>query len=519
MTRIYSIFFAALCLAVLTVYYWLGTTSLLGLSNDDVVFMVLAKSLAAGLGYRELYLAGEPWHVGWPPLYPAFLAFILILFPDFWDFAWAAKALNVGCAVLAVLLSYVLARRRYGFPLWQAGWVAAAVALGTFHATMIDLTMADVLFSACLLFSLFFLEKAPSWSHTWWSALGVGGLLALPAWGRSAGLALSVAAMFWLWHRCSMRFWLACAGTGLLFYLPWPLYVKLAPHWGPASWNYGMVLQGYGTGTEVLPRFFGVLFQNLGRVVFEFAHMTLVPLWTHHSLAFHFTGTTAALLVSAMAWGLVATGMWRMAQSPPPLLLYFLPVYLAVICVYPWDPSRYLLAISAPLSIPFVRGVAWLWDAISPRFIKWRWQRLAVTLWLGFWFVGSLGGGIRILSFLKKPAHHDALLADWQEAGVRDGMSVAEWLKWNTPRDAVVMSSRPPLTYLQTGRQLANCSAALTQADRAYLRQHEVYAVLTGGPEFQVHTYEFYQAHPDKFELKFKAPEGSLRVYRVSQNW
>lgn len=520
-TRIYFTLVSVLCLAALTIYYWLGTTSLLGLSNDDVVFMALAKSLAAGLGYREFYVSGAPWHVLYPPMYPGALALLWLLFPDFWDFVWAAKALNVLLAALAVVLTWWLARRAYRLPAWQSNWSAVAVAFATFHATMIDLTMSDVMFAVCLLCSFAFLERAIELPRTWWVAGLIGGFMVFPAWCRSAGLALTVAAVFWLWGRCSVRFWFASSFAAAGLYAPWFAYVKLVPYLQPStSWTYyAFVSQGYGSTASILSGVLHVLTHNVQAVLARYTHLMLAPLWDHHWFALRVESTGLIWIINAGAWGLVAFGVWRMARRETPLLAYFLPVYLALICVYPWDPSRYLLAISALLIIPFVHGVTWCWDTVFARVSTWGWQRLAVSLWLGFWLVGSLGGGIRVLSFLKKPAHHDALLADWQQAALRDGIAVAEWLKWNTPRDAVVMSSRPPLTYLQTGRQLANCSAALTQAERSYLREHDVYAVLSGGPEFQVHTYEFYQAHPDKFELKFRAPEGSLRVYRVSRDW
>lgn len=522
--RLLSLAVGLLLSVGLAVYYWLGATSLLGPHNDDVIYMVLAKSLASGLGYRELEAPGAPWHTGWPPLYPAFLALLWLIFPDFWDFAWSVKALNVVLAVCAVLLTYQLAKHRYEMPLWQAGWASAAVGLGTFHAVMVDFAMSDLLFSTCLLFSLYFLEKAPSWPHRWWSALGIGALMVFPAWARAAGIALTVAALIWLWRRCPPRFWVACGGMAVICYAPWPLYVKLAPYLGPVSWNYGFILRVFGEGIDGVIRALGVFSQSAYRVIFDLSHMTLVPLWTHHWLASRLEGTVIAILLSLSAWGLVAVGLWRMSRHSAPLLVYFLSIYLTLICYYGWDPTRYLLAVSALLLIPFVRGVAWLWDATTVSAIKQRhWQRLAVTLWVGFWFASSLGGGIKVLSMLRKPAHHDALLADWQQAAVRDGVAVAEWLKANSSQDALLMSARPPLSYLLTGRQRVDCcgSVFVSESDRSYLRQHEVYAVVgnTPAPVYENQIFEFIQANLDKCQLKFKAPEGSLRIYRLSGDW
>ena len=54
-----------------------------GVTNDDGMYVILAKSLATGHGYRWLNLPGTPAATHFPPGYPAVLALIWLLAPSF----------------------------------------------------------------------------------------------------------------------------------------------------------------------------------------------------------------------------------------------------------------------------------------------------------------------------------------------------------------------------------------------------------------------------------------------------
>src|SRR5271166_1491546 len=74
----------------------------LGFYHDDGIFLVSAKGLADGEGYRILSLPNEPYQTKYPPLYPALLALVWKASPNFpanlpWAMllAWAALPLYV----------------------------------------------------------------------------------------------------------------------------------------------------------------------------------------------------------------------------------------------------------------------------------------------------------------------------------------------------------------------------------------------------------------------------------------
>src|SRR5258708_12890219 len=61
--------------------------------HDDSIYFVCAKSLAGGSGYRILSLPDQPFQTKYPPLWPALLAFIWKVNPQFPEnLKWALGA-------------------------------------------------------------------------------------------------------------------------------------------------------------------------------------------------------------------------------------------------------------------------------------------------------------------------------------------------------------------------------------------------------------------------------------------
>src|SRR6185295_15544479 len=85
-----------------------------GTFHDDGIYAVTAKALAEGRGYRILSLPGEIQQTKYPVLFPALLAAIWRLFPDFPANAGALKALPLLCAVLWWWVSYRFSRSETG---------------------------------------------------------------------------------------------------------------------------------------------------------------------------------------------------------------------------------------------------------------------------------------------------------------------------------------------------------------------------------------------------------------------
>jgi len=83
-----------------------------GLWQDDAVYVVTARSLAEGSGYRHLEMPQQPLQTKYPPLFPALLAVVFRLWDDWPANLPALHAVTaVSGAVFVLLAWWYLARR------------------------------------------------------------------------------------------------------------------------------------------------------------------------------------------------------------------------------------------------------------------------------------------------------------------------------------------------------------------------------------------------------------------------
>src|SRR5689334_17105924 len=173
----------------------------LGHFHDDSIYLVSAKSLAEGHGYRILSLPAEPFQTKYPPLWPLILAAIWKIAPDFpenlkWEMAltWLMLPLFVG-----------LAWRWF----WAAGLgfrtrvaLCAVLALNPWMAFLSTTVMSDLVFSALLLAALLATRQA---SRNAWVAPAAGILAAAAYLVKAAALPFLIGGPLWLALRRKFR--------------------------------------------------------------------------------------------------------------------------------------------------------------------------------------------------------------------------------------------------------------------------------------------------------------------------
>jgi hypothetical protein len=151
----------------------LRTMPHLGFYHDDSLFWVSARSLATGDGYRIQSLPGQPYQTKYPPLYPALLAGIWKVHPQFPSnlplatlFAWLLLPLFL--AALWILL------RDYGFALRERCLLVLLAALSPVTVVFSFSLMPELLFTALLLTSVILAERAMQPEASKWVALLAG---------------------------------------------------------------------------------------------------------------------------------------------------------------------------------------------------------------------------------------------------------------------------------------------------------------------------------------------------------
>lgn len=172
--------------------------------GDDAIYVITAKSLAEGRGYRLLHLPGEPHQTKYPILYPALLAIVWMLWPSFPDNLLAMKGLTSLCGALALGLSYLyLVRFRYASR-WlalTAGLLSLSTSGFIFYCTHTLTEMPFALLCVTAFWELETQARAPSSSSRRQFLLGVG--LAVLFACRTVGGVLALAGVTYLF--CSRK--------------------------------------------------------------------------------------------------------------------------------------------------------------------------------------------------------------------------------------------------------------------------------------------------------------------------
>ena len=424
---------AAMALAVA-----LLTTNALpvGVFYDDGQYLILAKALATGEGYRYLNIPGHPAATHFPPGYPVLLALLWRLWPSFPE--------NVALFRLA---NTVL------FALGTAGWThfattklrlpaAAAVGgvLGFALAIPVMLT-TNVLFSERLFFALLWpavavSERAVSaHERSYRSAFGAGLLWGLLALVRTVGIAGGATVLLFVMKR-RWRDAALCALGLLVCLVPWQLWTAahageipsaLAASYGSYS---GLVAETYRAGG--LPFFASVLGKNLQELV-----RPMPALFS----PFNWLPVRLALLVPV---GVVLVMGLRRAWHATPALVGFLGAYLAIVIVWPFAPDRFVWAIWPLVGAIVSTGVI---AALTTR------PRSGV----GRWLRGALLGGLAIALTGNLRYNAYGYAKGWYDSAQRSAAESARplvlWVMQNTKPGDVIATDADPLLYLYTGRQ------------------------------------------------------------------
>jgi 4-amino-4-deoxy-L-arabinose transferase-like glycosyltransferase len=192
----------------------------LGLSDDSIAYIAGARSMAAGAGYREAWLASNGPVTHFPPAFSSVLAFIGLFGMDPLRSVRWLNALLFG---LNALVLGILGWRMT--PSLTAGMVLAALFVASGEMFQVHaVAMSEPLFIFLTLLSFWMFDLYFERHHHWWWLVACGILVGIAYLTRYAGLALVatfVAALLIL--HTSWRKRLTGIGIFLVGVLPWVL--------------------------------------------------------------------------------------------------------------------------------------------------------------------------------------------------------------------------------------------------------------------------------------------------------
>ena len=422
-----------------------------GVFYDDAQYVILAKSLATGQGYRFLNLPGTPVGTHFPPGYPAFLALMWRISPAFPENVAVMKFANAILLAIVALVAYRFAHRTLELPAGLAAATALAGAVTIPSLVLSSSIMSEPLFLAMLLPTLVWSEGETSPSQAFSSIrtpllLGASaGMLTLV---RTHGIALVAALAVTYFVRRRHRDAMLSTAAALIVLAPWLVWVAahhdaLPPLVRGAYGSYfawlvsGFRDEGLHLLVVTLPDNVATIWMSIVRSIAPDIHWSL------------------DLLVGGLFIALSSIGVmtcWRRGR----VMTLFVIFYFAIILVWPFSPLRFVWGIWPLLMLFPAAGLATAWNAALLR---------QNAMQRGALIVAALVLGAGVTAFNARGYEN----AWWSSNARYHARRVLPQLAWvaraTQPRD-LIASDAEASVYLYTGR-LAVPITSFTAAEYA----------------------------------------------------
>ena len=416
-----------------------------GVFYDDGLYLVLAKALATGEGYRYINLPGEPAAVRYPPGWPALLAVLWRAVPSFPENVALFKLANACLMGIAAAGVVRFARERLDLPAVAAAAIAVASAVTIPVLTVATVLFSEPLFLALLLPTLLLADRAAE-SGRPRDAVAAGAACAALALVRTVGVAAPAAAVLVLLLRRRPRQAALLLAVAVALLLPWQLWSAAHAAEVPAA-----LAGSYGTyGAFLAPAYrdggapfvLDVLARNLGQLPGLFAAL-FAP--ARHPLV---RGIT--LLACA---ALLALGGARLVRRAPSAAA-FAAIDLGVVLLWPFSPHRFFWGIWTRVAAVLGAGVTIALQGAATLPARWRERAPRARAALAGRAALALGAAVVVAGFVRYEAR--GLSRRWwegaQRAGAEQAMPLVRWAGGVRP-DVVLASDFDPMLYLYTGRR------------------------------------------------------------------
>jgi len=199
-----------------------------GAHHDDGIYVVTAKALATGQGYRIISLPDRPAQTKYPPLYPFLLSLIWRVYPDFPGNLRPMLLLSAMTATLFLLATYFYLTRQ-----GHCGPVVALLIVGLMACNRRMILFSGLLYSELTyallsLLAVWAAERCADGRRTWTGFLA-GGLAGLACLTRTMGITRPAALALYLLARRSYRPLAAVLLGAALFIGPWHAWRRAQP--------------------------------------------------------------------------------------------------------------------------------------------------------------------------------------------------------------------------------------------------------------------------------------------------
>lgn len=480
----------------------------LKLQPDSGMYITLAKSLAGGQGYREIFLVESPPHAKYPPLLPLLL--VPVVYLRGFDFV-AMKLIMIALAGITLLLGFALFRDL------ADGRTAALVVLLTATSPAIvyytQSVMTEIPYLFLSILAMVWVERCAR--RTGWTASGIALaaiLLSLVCLTRMTGITLIAATVLYVLldgagtPLARLRTAIAIGAIAAIPVSLWLLYSASAsagegiPYVRHYSWSLGAVSSA-PSGLEAVR----VLIVKIRAALYAYGQHTgrIIVYWLPASLL----GNGIALILAAT----VFAGFIHRATRRRSVVEYYVVLYVCALLVYPGSrQQRYMV----PL-IPFFW--CYLLTALEQLFSHFRGQpgrERAVAV-----AVNAIAVGLVVVNAAT------TVLVNVAQGGVgyyeparpdkfRDALA---WIEANTPPDSVFMWAKPSLGYVLVERRAVKIPAGPPEAILPTIRDRRVdYVVVHPTWKGATPLRRLIEDHPEHLTLAHR--DGNVAIYQVNRS-
>jgi hypothetical protein len=396
-----------------------------GTFHDDGIYLVTAKALAEGRGYRIISIPTEPPQTKYPILLPWVLSLVWRIYPSFpANLVWL-RFVPLIATLTWLCLSWLLLRR-VGASKSETAVITLLTAASPWTAFLSTTPMAETLFAAFLAGGLLMITRLHHGDGTRADAFLAGALVGAAVLTRMAGVAPALAGVLTFVPR---RRWATAfqysAGAALVT-LPWfwwvmrqeaaatpvETYYSAANY---ASWN---IVASYAWSEKLV-----VLGMNAIQ-----GGLALPSVW-----GFQTSSAMLVLPVAATVLVLMSRGLWRARAEPCAMLV---AAYCTIHAMWVWPPLRFV--------VPVVPLLLWFLFVGMGRS-----RRLGCVAALALFTIGSF----QLWRVAVQVREKDIVSPVSNAANWNETTRALEFVSRETPSDATLIGNLDPMYYLFTGRK------------------------------------------------------------------
>lgn len=509
--------------------YWVAFhTPAIGHFHDDGLYLVTARALVEGNGYRIDSLPSELPQTKYPVLYPAILAGLWRLYPEFPANVVVFKLLSLLCTIGWGIALFRLFREE-GEDCVTCWWILFFTALSGYVAFLSSSVLPDTMY--CLFTALGILlaqrvaEGRSAHPQAAIFVAAVCGSCAMLI--RTVGVAFLGAAVLVLLLRRHVRLGVIFAATCSALCLPWIAWQLRQPlpsdlieaYYSRLCYVGGTILSGHPP-SEAIQGFL----TNTAFLLYIFPSMYSLPTdW--------FTGIVGVLIALLSLAGLIVA----LRRRTTVIHLWFL-FSIGILLCWLWPPQRYfvpLLPVALWLSVAPLRAML----RATPRWMPARHAALVALAVVACVSLFSLTAAARTMAETGLPAIGLMVPDEWSKT-----LALIDWVKHKTPIGSVIAANLDPQYYLLAGRkairlwrydaypliydgETERCPLGELEEMRTSLLRHKVdYVVLTPATIFTESTHYFrhfirmQRLRPGAFEPAARLPDCRYSIYRVDRS-